>query len=147
MEWPNAPATHDFLKLLLCEFFSWVMHYITPKYLTVKNLQGWEVIRAEHLNQFWKEKYDEWLKRPKSKLDHKISLNVCNKKSDRTEISLNMEQKKAWSFAIKQNLQTKITSNIFHIKTELGHLKMCIIAYQIIINNVFCVYRNFIISI
>ena len=30
-------------------------------------MQGWEVIRAEHLNQLWKEKYDEWLKRPKSK--------------------------------------------------------------------------------
>jgi len=29
---------------------------------------GWEVIRADHLNQLWKEKYDEWLKRPKTKL-------------------------------------------------------------------------------
>ena len=28
---------------------------------------GWEVVRAEHLQAFWKEKYDEWLKRPKSK--------------------------------------------------------------------------------
>merc|ERR1739844_707350 len=25
---------------------------------------GWEVVRAEHLQAFWKEKYDEWLKRP-----------------------------------------------------------------------------------
>ena len=24
-------------------------------------------MRAEHLQQLWKEKYDEWLKRPKSK--------------------------------------------------------------------------------
>merc|ERR1719398_588814 len=24
---------------------------------------GWEVVRAEHLQAFWKEKYDEWLKR------------------------------------------------------------------------------------
>ena len=30
-------------------------------------IQGWEVVRAEHLQQLWKEKYDEWLKRPKSK--------------------------------------------------------------------------------
>jgi len=29
---------------------------------------GWEVVRAEHLQQMWKEKYDEWLKRPKTKL-------------------------------------------------------------------------------
>ena len=29
---------------------------------------GWEVVRAEHLQAAWKEKYDEWLKRPKSKL-------------------------------------------------------------------------------
>merc|ERR1711953_639118 len=29
---------------------------------------GWEVVRAEHLQALWKEKYDEWLKRPKSKL-------------------------------------------------------------------------------
>eukprot|EP00096_Caligus_rogercresseyi_P013675 TRINITY_DN62_c0_g1_i5.p1 TRINITY_DN62_c0_g1~~TRINITY_DN62_c0_g1_i5.p1 ORF type:complete len:351 (-),score=182.44 TRINITY_DN62_c0_g1_i5:687-1739(-) len=29
---------------------------------------GWEVVRAEHLQQLWKEKYDEWQKRPKSKL-------------------------------------------------------------------------------
>ena len=28
---------------------------------------GWEVVRAEHLQASWKEKYDEWLKRPKSK--------------------------------------------------------------------------------
>ena len=27
---------------------------------------GWEVVRAEHLQAAWKEKYDEWLKRPKS---------------------------------------------------------------------------------
>ena len=25
------------------------------------------MVRAEHLQQLWKEKYDEWLKRPKSK--------------------------------------------------------------------------------
>merc|ERR1712037_879806 len=29
---------------------------------------GWEVVRAEHLQAIWKEKYDEWLKRPKAKL-------------------------------------------------------------------------------
>merc|ERR1711971_704571 len=29
---------------------------------------GWEVVRAEHLRALWKEKYDEWLKRPKAKL-------------------------------------------------------------------------------
>merc|ERR1712213_246956 len=29
---------------------------------------GWEGVRAEHLQQLWKEKYDEWLKRPKTKL-------------------------------------------------------------------------------
>merc|ERR1712086_700316 len=29
---------------------------------------GWEVVRAEHLQALWKEKYDEWLKRPKAKL-------------------------------------------------------------------------------
>merc|ERR1711971_1143787 len=29
---------------------------------------GWEVVRAEHLQAFWKEKYDEWLKRPKARL-------------------------------------------------------------------------------
>merc|ERR1712012_301124 len=28
---------------------------------------GWEVVRAEHLQALWKEKYDEWLKRPKTK--------------------------------------------------------------------------------
>ena len=28
---------------------------------------GWEVVRAEHLQALWKEKYDEWLKRPKGK--------------------------------------------------------------------------------
>ena len=38
---------------------------------------GWEVVRAEHLQAAWKEKYDEWLKRPKSKyqcLDLKILM-------------------------------------------------------------------------
>merc|ERR1712156_232200 len=29
---------------------------------------GWEVVRAEPLQALWKEKYDEWLKRPKTKL-------------------------------------------------------------------------------
>merc|ERR1719343_1190083 len=29
---------------------------------------GWEVVRAEHLQALWKEKYDEWQKRPKTKL-------------------------------------------------------------------------------
>ena len=29
--------------------------------------QGWEVVRAEHLQALWKEKYTEWSKRPKSK--------------------------------------------------------------------------------
>merc|ERR1712173_68761 len=29
---------------------------------------GWDVLRAEHLQALWKEKYDEWLKRPKAKL-------------------------------------------------------------------------------
>merc|ERR1711879_526332 len=29
---------------------------------------GWEVVRAEHLQALWKEKYDEWKARPKSKL-------------------------------------------------------------------------------
>ena len=31
-------------------------------------IQGWEVVRAEHLQALWKEKYSEWQKRPKSKL-------------------------------------------------------------------------------
>ena len=36
---------------------------------------GWEVVRAEHLQALWKEKYDEWLKRPKSKyLSHCFHL-------------------------------------------------------------------------
>ena len=39
-------------------------------------IQGWEVIRAEHLNQLWKEKYDEWLKRPKSKSQQTLSKPV-----------------------------------------------------------------------
>merc|ERR1711923_250725 len=29
---------------------------------------GWEVVRAEQLQALWKEKYDEWQKRPKTKL-------------------------------------------------------------------------------
>merc|ERR1740124_1795832 len=29
---------------------------------------GWEIQYCEHLQALWKEKYDEWLKRPKSKL-------------------------------------------------------------------------------
>merc|ERR550532_1000568 len=29
---------------------------------------GWEVIRAESLDAIWKEKFEEWLKRPKTKL-------------------------------------------------------------------------------
>merc|ERR1739836_170956 len=29
---------------------------------------GWEVVRAEHLQASWKEKYDEWSKRPSKKL-------------------------------------------------------------------------------
>merc|ERR1719300_655657 len=29
---------------------------------------GWEVVRAEHLQALWKEKYEEWQKRPKTKL-------------------------------------------------------------------------------
>merc|ERR1712154_55523 len=29
---------------------------------------GWEVVRAEHLQALWKEKYSEWSKRPKTKL-------------------------------------------------------------------------------
>merc|ERR1712203_873446 len=29
---------------------------------------GWEVVRAEHLQALWKEKYTEWSKRPKTKL-------------------------------------------------------------------------------
>merc|ERR1712012_49003 len=29
---------------------------------------GWEVVRAEHLEASWKEKYDEWSKRPSKKL-------------------------------------------------------------------------------
>merc|ERR1712079_519934 len=29
---------------------------------------GWEVVRAEHLESAWKEKYDEWSKRAKSRL-------------------------------------------------------------------------------
>merc|ERR1712027_172658 len=29
---------------------------------------GWEVVRAEHLQAVWKEKYDEWSKRPSKKL-------------------------------------------------------------------------------
>merc|ERR1711963_1286378 len=29
---------------------------------------GWEVIRAEHLQAAWKEKYDDWDKKPKTKL-------------------------------------------------------------------------------
>merc|ERR1711963_1076367 len=29
---------------------------------------GWEVVRAEHLQALWKEKYSEWQKRPKTKL-------------------------------------------------------------------------------
>merc|ERR1719214_437691 len=29
---------------------------------------GWEVVRAEHLESAWKEKYDEWSKRPSKKL-------------------------------------------------------------------------------
>jgi len=29
---------------------------------------GWEVVRAEHLESSWKEKYDEWSKRPSKKL-------------------------------------------------------------------------------
>merc|ERR1719430_3117997 len=29
---------------------------------------GWEVIRAEHMDAIWKEKYEEWTKRPSKKL-------------------------------------------------------------------------------
>merc|ERR1712083_1143545 len=29
---------------------------------------GWEVVRAETLETMWKEKYDEWTKRPKARL-------------------------------------------------------------------------------
>merc|ERR1712010_325409 len=29
---------------------------------------GWEVIRAESMDAIWKEKYEEWLKRPKARL-------------------------------------------------------------------------------
>merc|ERR1711953_389435 len=35
---------------------------------------GWEVVRAEHLQASWKEKYDEWLKRPKTNRRMEIML-------------------------------------------------------------------------
>jgi len=52
----------------LYEGVSYYFGVIKQKFFKPSNvfLKGWEVIRAEHLNQLWKEKYDEWLKRPKS---------------------------------------------------------------------------------
>jgi hypothetical protein len=50
-------------------------------------MQGWEVIRAEHLNQLWKEKYDEWLKRPKSK-SKKKEFDKRNRETNITDLLL-----------------------------------------------------------
>ena len=37
------------------------------------------MVRAEHLQQLWKEKYDEWLKRPKSKFSLEEIIPIVNK--------------------------------------------------------------------
>merc|ERR1712218_230972 len=43
---------------------------------------GWEVIRAESLDAIWKEKYDEWTKRPKSRLPKWFGERPGKKKGD-----------------------------------------------------------------
>merc|ERR1712241_1488552 len=43
---------------------------------------GWEVVRAEHLESAWKEKYDEWSKRPAKKLPKWFGERPGKKKGD-----------------------------------------------------------------
>merc|ERR1712034_206640 len=43
---------------------------------------GWEVVRAEHLEGVWKEKYDEWSKRPSRKLPKWFGERPGKKKGD-----------------------------------------------------------------
>merc|ERR1711971_827340 len=43
---------------------------------------GWEVIRAEHMDAIWKEKYEEWTKRPSKKLPKWFGERPGKKKGD-----------------------------------------------------------------
>merc|ERR1711884_511295 len=43
---------------------------------------GWEVVRAEHLESCWKEKYDEWSKRPSRRLPKWFGERPGKKKGD-----------------------------------------------------------------
>merc|ERR1712066_1211204 len=43
---------------------------------------GWEVVRSEHLEASWKEKYDEWSKRPAKKLPKWFGERPGKKKGD-----------------------------------------------------------------
>merc|ERR1712234_34986 len=43
---------------------------------------GWEVVRAEHLESAWKEKYDEWSKRPSRRLPKWFGERPGKKKGD-----------------------------------------------------------------
>merc|ERR1712227_492154 len=43
---------------------------------------GWEVVRAEHLESVWKEKYDDWSKRPSKKLPKWFGERPGKKKGD-----------------------------------------------------------------
>merc|ERR1712227_92334 len=43
---------------------------------------GWEVVRAEHLEASWKEKYDEWSKRPSRRLPKWFGERPGKKKGD-----------------------------------------------------------------
>merc|ERR1711978_70214 len=43
---------------------------------------GWEVVRAEHLQALWKEKYDEWSKRPSRRLPKWFGERPGKKKGD-----------------------------------------------------------------
>jgi len=43
---------------------------------------GWEVVRAEHLEGVWKEKYDEWSKRPSRRLPKWFGERPGKKKGD-----------------------------------------------------------------
>merc|ERR1712004_697551 len=43
---------------------------------------GWEVVRSEHLQKTWKEKMEDWLKRPKSKLPKWFGVRPGKKAGD-----------------------------------------------------------------
>merc|ERR1712142_511635 len=81
---------------------------------------GWEVVRAEHLESCWKEKYDEWSKRPSRRLPKWFGERPGKKKRLQLLRRRNMMKRKKMRRNMMRKRNKLIFKNILDLKLQIS---------------------------